>query len=62
MNSLDYTNLEGFLYQPIKVIKESNNFEKNIKKRKIDRIPDHGTEFGPIFLRRISEDYNIQIN
>ena len=28
---------------------------------KIDQIQDHGTEFGPILLRRISEDYNIQI-
>ena len=62
MNSLDYTKLEVFLYQPIKMIKESSNFEKKIKKRKIDQIQDHGTEFGPILLRRISEDYNIQIN
>ena len=43
------------------MIKECNNFEKK-SKRKIDQIPDHGTEFGPILLRRISEDYNIQIN
>ena len=33
MNSLDYTKLEVFLYQPIKMIKESNNFEKKNEKK-----------------------------
>ena len=32
MNSLDYTKLEVFLYQLIKMIKESNNLKKKIEK------------------------------
>ena len=44
------------------MINESNKLKKKLKKRKIDQILDHGTEFGPLLLQRISENYNIQIN
>ena len=33
MNSLDYTKLEVFLYQLIKMINESNNLKKKSKKK-----------------------------